>query len=90
MTVPVKIVLISFAAVLLITGVAAFSQPSSSATDVALVFGIIAFFGGLLQVFVGLLLLFLTDKRYAQGCLLSGGLLMLIGFFTCTGSLNFL
>jgi uncharacterized membrane protein HdeD (DUF308 family) len=86
MTVPVKIVLISFAAVLLITGVAAFSQPSSSATDVPLVFGIIAFFGGLLQVFVGLLLLFLTDRRYAQGCLLSGGLLMLIGFFTCTGS----
>ena len=35
-----------------------------------------------------LFLLFKDDKRYAQGFLISGGLLMLIGFATCTANFS--
>ena len=49
-------------------------------------FGIIGFFGGIVQLVVGLFLLFAEDKKYAQSFLISGGLLMLIGFATCTAS----
>lgn len=57
-------------------------------TDFLVSFGITGFFGGLLQAIIGLFLLLKTDKRYAQGFLMSGGLLMVIGFATCTGSLS--
>lgn len=38
---------------------------------------------GLLAMVVGLLALIAPDKRYAQGFLISGGILLLLGFVTC-------
>lgn len=42
---------------------------------------------GGLNTFAGLLLLFNTDKKYARACLISGGLLFLFGFLTCSSLL---
>ena len=42
--------------------------------------------GGALNVVVGLFLLILKDKRYAQGFLISGGVLLLLGFVTCSAA----
>jgi hypothetical protein len=53
----------------------------------ALWFGIVSFCIGSLDIFVGLILLVVQDKRYAQGFLISGGVLVLVGFATCTSAL---
>ena len=51
------------------------------------VFGMIALLGGVCELVVGLFLLMLEDKRYAQGFLLSGGILLLLGFLACTAAI---
>lgn len=84
-----KIVLISFIAVLTIGSMLAVSDSSTINTKDYLVYvGVVGFFAGLLQLVTGLFLLFLHDKRWAQGFLLSGGILMLVGFTTCTANFN--
>ncbi len=88
MSFQVKSVIISFAIALagsLLINVAG-SRPSGE--DFFLAFGFIGVFGGLLEVVVGLCLLFAQDKKYAQGLLISGGLLMVIGFATCTAGIS--
>ena len=47
-------------------------------------FGLVALGGGAIDIIVGLFLLLATDKRYAQGFLLSGGVLLLLGFLACS------
>jgi len=83
-----KIILISFGIVLLLGALAAAGSGSSKAGDFLMILGMVGFFAGLLQLIVGLFLLAKTDKRYAQGFLMSGGLLMLIGFATCTANFS--
>ncbi len=83
-----KIVLISFVFVLIIGSLTAFLNRSDNTNDFFVILGMTGFFAGLLQLVVGLFLLFLKNKRYAQGCLISGGLLMLIGFATCSANFS--
>ena len=83
-----KIILISFGIVLLLGALAGAGSGSAKASDFLMVLGMVGFFAGLLQLIVGLFLLVKTDKRYAQGFLMSGGLLMLIGFATCTANFS--
>ena len=49
-------------------------------------FGLVFLIGGSITIVIGLLAFLATDKRYAQGFLMSGGILLLLGFVTC-GSL---
>ena len=83
-----KIILVSFGIVLLLGALAGTAGGSSSSGDFLMVMGMVGFFAGLLQLIVGLFLLVKTDKRYAQGFLMSGGILMLIGFTTCTANFS--
>ncbi len=76
----------SFAVVFLTGALLAVSGGGQSTNDFFVYVGSVGFFGGLLQILIGLGLLFASDKRYAQGFLISGGLLMLIGFATCTSN----
>ena len=83
-----KIILVSFAIAAVAGFLLALGDRSNRAADYFVSFGIVGFFGGLLQLIAGLFLLIKTDKRYAQGFLMSGGVLMLVGFVTCTGSFS--
>lgn len=83
-----KIILISFGIVLLLGVLAGAAGGSYKARDFFMVMGIVGFFAGLLQLVVGLFLLAKTDKRYAQGFLMSAGILMVIGFATCTANFS--
>lgn len=83
-----KIILISFGIVLFLGVLAGAAGGSYKTSDFFMVMGIVGFFAGILQLVVGLFLLVKTDKRYAQGFLMSGGILMLIGFATCTANFS--
>ena len=83
-----KIILVSFGIVLLLGSLAGLSSGSGKSGDFLMVLGMVGFFAGLLQLIVGLFLLAKTDKRYAQGFLMSAGLLILIGFATCTANFS--
>jgi len=86
-----KIILISFGIVILLGLLAGAAGSASNTSDFFMGLGMLGFFMGLLQLIVGLFLLVKTDKRYAQGFLMSAGLLIVIGFATCTAnfSMNF-
>lgn len=87
MKLPFKIVLINIGAALLLSLL--FCLGSGSYNDFFIFFGLIGIFGGLFEIVLGLFLLLLDDKRFAQGFLLSGGLLLLLGFMSCSNvSLN--
>ncbi|MBL0357601.1 MAG: hypothetical protein IPP72_12295 [Chitinophagaceae bacterium] len=88
MSYQMKVVLISFAAAIVIGFLFTLTDHSNNAADYFISFGVAAFFGGLLELIIGLFLLLLQDKKYAQGFLLSGGLLMVIGFTTCTSAFS--
>jgi hypothetical protein len=81
-----KIVLISFGIVLLLSLFIIAAGGASNTSDYFMGLGMLGFFAGLLQLVVGLFLLVKTDKRYAQGFLISAGLLIVIGFATCTAN----
>ena len=83
MKLPFKIVLINTAIAILIS-LLSFSEMDRMWGGLFLSFGLVGLFGGLFIVVVGLILLFMNDRRYAQGFLLSGGLLMLLGFIACS------
>lgn len=85
MKLPFKIVLINFgAAILFSLFLTLVGSAPSFKKEFLSIFGMVAFFGGLIILIIGLFLLLLNDKRYAQGFILSGGLLMLVGFITCS------
>ena len=83
-----KIILISFGIVLLLGALAGTAGGGNKSEDFFMVMGIVGFFAGLFQLVAGLFLLIKTDKRYAQGFLMSGGILILIGFATCTANFS--
>lgn len=57
-------------------------------TDYFFYFGIIGVIGGLLELVVGLVMLAKQDKRVAQGLLMASGILILVGFITCTATFS--
>ena len=61
-----------------------FSNFSSNLSDGPIWLGSAAITIGGINTFAGLILLFHKDKKYAQACLINGGLLLLIGFVTCS------
>ncbi len=83
-----KIILLSFGIAILLGSFFAVATSSFKLKDLFVSLGATGFFIGLIQIIVGLFLLFKDDKRYAQGFLISGGLLMLIGFATCTANFS--
>ncbi len=86
MKLPQKIVLINLALAILFAVLYVVSQNITN--EVSLVVGIVFLTGGLIALIAGLFLLIAEDKRYAQGFLMSGGLLLLLGFLTCTAAFN--
>ena len=82
-----KIILISFG-IVLVLGALAGAASGASNGDFFMAMGIVGFFAGLLQLVVGLFLLAKTDKRYAQGFLISAGILIVVGFATCTANFS--
>lgn len=82
MKLPVKIVLINVGLAILF----AFFLNSTQGylEGYTIMFGLVALGGGAVDIVIGLLLLFATDKRYAQGFLISGGVLLLLGFLACS------
>ena len=88
MSFQLKTVLISFAVALILAALWIKTDSSMGANDFTTAFGLLGFFGGLFEIVAGLFLLLVEDKKYAQGFLLSGGLLMVIGFAACTAGLS--
>ena len=88
MSFQLKTVIISFALALAGAFLVNLQGYNAKISDYAVAFGMIGFFGGILEVVIGLFLLLLEDKKYAHGFLISGGLLMVIGFGTCTAGLS--
>ena len=41
-----------------------------------------------IEIILGIIMLFHPNKQYAQGFLISGGIIFLIGFVTCTGGFH--
>ncbi|MEN9570591.1 MAG: hypothetical protein RL172_1822 [Bacteroidota bacterium] len=83
-----KILLISVAITVLLSILLAIQGNGGSGKEYGFYFGMVAFFGGLAELLIGLVCLFVPDKRIGQGLLMSGGLLVLAGFVTCSASLN--
>jgi hypothetical protein len=81
MKLPVKIILINFVLAILFAATYIFTQNITN--EISIVIGLVFLVGGLIALVVGLFLLIAEDKRYAQGFLMSGGLLLLLGFLTC-------
>jgi hypothetical protein len=81
MKLPVKIILINVALAILFALL--FGSTQGITDGYVFMFGLVALGGGAIDIIVGLLLL-ATDKRYAQGFLLSGGVLLLLGFLACS------
>ena len=53
------------------------------------IFGLVSFFGGAVDLLIGLVLLLLRKKEYGQGFLLSAGVLLLLGFTLCSTAATF-
>ena len=75
-----KVLLISFSIAVLITLVIAFATDSWPGNGFCLMAGLTGMCGGAGYIGLGVLLLLLKDKRYAKGFLLSGAILLLVGF----------
>ncbi len=82
MKLPVKIILINVAVAILFSVLYVITQNVTS--EISIVVGLVFLVGGLIALVAGLFLLIAEDKRYAQGFLMSGGLLLLLGFLTCS------
>lgn len=85
MKLPYKIVLINVGIAIIFSLFTIFVEPGGLHNNFFIWFGLSGLFGGAVDLIVGLFLLLIEDKRYAQGFLLSGGILMLLGFITCSG-----
>jgi uncharacterized membrane protein YagU involved in acid resistance len=86
MKLPVKIILINIALAVLFAIGYVITQNVTS--ELSIVAGLVFLVGGLIALVVGLFLLVAEDKRYAQGFLMSGGFLLLLGFLTCTSGIG--
>jgi hypothetical protein len=88
MKLPVKILFINIALALVCSLLLTFIFSGGGITFmmIPVYTGLVGLFGGLIDLIIGLFLLIKTDKRYAQGFFLSGGVLMLIGFAACLPS----
>lgn len=87
MKLPLKIVLCSIAFTIVLAFLLA-SGTSSSLNDVLGFFGLADIIIGPLLLFSGLIALATRHKEWAQGLLLSGGILLLLGFLTCSSLLS--
>jgi hypothetical protein len=81
---PYKLLLINAVIALVLSVLFGISTGSLTAKDFPAMFGLISMLYAIVCLFAGLVLLFVDDKRWAQGFLLSGGVLLLLGFFTCS------
>ena len=81
MKLPLKILIVN----LIIVG--AFELLFSIQGDTsALNFGLLCLFGSIITTVFGLITLLQEDKRIAQGFLMSGGILILLSFVTCSNA----
>lgn len=80
MKIPLKIVLLNILLALLFS----FLITALIKNSFIEVFAMVTAIGGFADSIAGLILLLKNKKPYAQGFLLSGGLLMLIGFAVCS------
>lgn len=78
MKLPFKIACINIGVAFLIAILVSISD-NDIFVNTAIVFAVY----GLLAMVVGLIALMTTDKRYAQGFLMGGGILLLLGLVTC-------
>lgn len=85
MKLPLKILLVSVSATLVIALMLSFGM-SSSPSDILGFFGLMSIIIGPLLLLAGVVALIAGNKEWAQGLLLSTGVLLLLGFLTC-GSL---
>lgn len=83
-----KIILISILVAIIGCILMTASSGIRNGVDVFFYFGIVAFFGGLLELVAGLIMLVRADKRLAQGLLMAAGILILVGFITCTATFS--
>jgi uncharacterized membrane protein YagU involved in acid resistance len=86
MKLPAKIILINVAVAILFAIIYVVSQNVTS--EISLVVGLVFLVGGFITLVAGLFLLIAEDKRYAQGFLMSGGILLLLGFLTCSSAMG--
>lgn len=80
-----KIILISVAAILTISALIVFTQTYINKEDFAFTFGVLCLIAGLLQLFVGIILLASNSKEWRNGFLLSGAILLLLSGISCGG-----
>lgn len=83
-----KIILISVIAALIGSLLMAASSGIRHVSDYFFYFGIIGVIGGLLEFIIGLIMLVKQDKRVAQGLLMASGILILVGFVSCTATFS--
>lgn len=83
-----KIILISVIAALVVSMLMTLSTGIRHVSDYFFYFGIVGVIGGLLELVVGLVMLVKQDKRVAQGLLMASGILILVGFVTCTATFS--
>ena len=83
-----KIILISCLVAITGSVLMTISSGIRTGADIFFYFGIVAFFGGLLELVVGLIMLVREDKRLAQGLLMAAGILILVGFIACTATFS--
>jgi hypothetical protein len=88
MKLPFKIVLINVGAAILFSFFMGLITNSNMSKEFISIYGMVGLFGGLFEIVLGLFLLLLPDKRYAQGFLLSGGILLLSGFVACSATFS--
>jgi hypothetical protein len=84
MKLPFKIVLINVSIAIIFSLLTTLKEKDVFDKDFFLWFGLSGLFGGAVDLIAGLFLLLKEDKRYAQGFLLSGGILILLGFVACS------
>jgi Mn2+/Fe2+ NRAMP family transporter len=82
---PQKIILANMAIALVFGIVFTIAEGIGTASDFALVFGIVCLAGGLLNLFIGIILLASNKKQWWQGFLLSSAVLFLLSGISCGG-----
>lgn len=79
-----KICFINVGLALLLTVLFAISFQGNKLREFIGIFGLVSFFGGVVDLLVGIVLLLFRKKEYGQGFLLSAGVLLLLGFALCS------
>lgn len=85
-----KIIFVNITVALLFGILFTISEGTSAISDFALAFGVVCLVGGLLDLFIGIILLASNKKEWWQGFLLSGAVLLLLSGFSCSGGLALL